>query len=110
MKRRYIAFLAFALAACGGGNGTPADTGPVDSGLIMDTSVPDTSTPDSGPTDSGMDAGPTTPRSTTFATSSGGVEMTGGGFKLKLTVGITPAGHSTAPGTDLSLGANSNLR
>jgi len=41
VKRRYIAFLVFALAACGGGNGTPADTGPVDSGLIMDTSVPD---------------------------------------------------------------------
>jgi len=109
VQKRYIAILVFALAACGGGgNGTP-DTGPADSG-IPDTSMPDTSMPDSGPMDSGMDAGPMTPRSTTFATSSGAGEMSGGGYQLKLTVGITPAGHSTAPGADLTLGANNTLR
>jgi len=73
----------------------------------MDSSIPDTSMP---PMDSGVDSGTPPPRSTTFVTSSGGGEMTGAGYQLRLTIGITPAGNATGPGSDLSLGANSVLR
>ena len=111
MKRHHVALLIITLAGCGGGN-PPADTGPADTG-VMDSSMSDTSMPpvDSGMMDTGLvDSGTPTPRSTTFVTSSGGGEMTGAGYQLRLTIGITPAGNATGPGNDLSLGANSVLR
>jgi hypothetical protein len=101
--------LVLVLAGCGGGGSTP-DSGPADTG-VPDTSMPDAFMPDAGPMDSGpLDAGPTTPRSTRFLNSSGGGVMTGGGFQMQITVGITPAGRTTSPGTDLTLGANTVLR
>jgi len=110
LKRHQIAFLILTLAGCGGGNGMP-DSGAPDTGVV-DSGAPDTSMPtDSGVMDTGVaDSGMPTPRRTGFITTSGGGEMTGGGFQMRITVGVTPAGRTTAPGTDLSLGSNAVLR
>ncbi|NOY94275.1 MAG: hypothetical protein GXP55_24115 [Deltaproteobacteria bacterium] len=109
LKRHHIAFLVMALAGCGGGGGM-TDSGPADTG-VPDTSMPDAFMPDAGPVDSGPeDAGPMTPRSTRFLNSSGGGVMTGGGFQMRISVGVTPAGRTSSPDSDLSLGANAALR